>query len=144
MSPTGDPPGFKDDPVYNSNYKKSTTKSTVGEDPEVSSDDDSKPDVPLATISEVFSFAEKTSTKIYIGLGVFFAIISGLALPASIFYFSDVMGDISALAEEGLDPIVDVAYVMMVLGCISLVCETMQCEYTVCGGDCIMMENISP
>jgi ATP-binding cassette subfamily B (MDR/TAP) protein 1 len=130
-TPTSDPPGFKDDEVYNANYKKAATRSTIGEDPEVSSDSDdvNKPDVPLATIAEVFSFAEKTSTKIYIGLGVFFAIVSGCALPASIFYFSDVMGDISALAEEGLDPIIDVAYVMMVLGCISLVCETMQSAF---------------
>ena len=123
---SADPPGFKDDDVYNAKYKKAI----VGETPEVASDrdDESKPEVPLATVAEVFSFAEKTSTKVYLVLGMVFAVFSGLALPASIFYFSDVMGDISALAEEGLDPIINVAYVMMVLGCISLVCETMQCK----------------
>jgi len=116
------PSGFSD----KSNYPK---KKELVNDSEVASDDDKKDDVPLASIAEVFSFAEKTSTKVYIVLGIFFAILSGLALPASIFYFSSVLGDIAALSENGLDPIIEVAYVMMVLGCISLVCETMQSAF---------------
>eukprot|EP00526_Cylindrotheca_closterium_P003410 CAMPEP_0113657424 /NCGR_PEP_ID=MMETSP0017_2-20120614/31035_1 /TAXON_ID=2856 /ORGANISM="Cylindrotheca closterium" /LENGTH=1368 /DNA_ID=CAMNT_0000571343 /DNA_START=232 /DNA_END=4338 /DNA_ORIENTATION=+ /assembly_acc=CAM_ASM_000147 len=121
-------PDFKVDAAYEANYKKAKL-GEVEESQVADEDDKPKAEVPLASVAEVFSFAEKTSTKVYIGLGIFFAILSGLALPASIFYFSDVMGDISALAEEGLDPIINVAYVMMVLGCISLVCETMQSAF---------------
>ena len=86
---------------------------------------------PLATVQEVLSFAETTKTKVYIGLGVFFALVSGSALPASLFYFSSVMGNISAIGEEGLDPVLEIVYVMMVLGVISLISETMQCEYSI-------------
>ena len=63
-------------------------------------------DAPLATISEVFSFAETFRTKLYLVVGLFWAMVAGLALPASIMMFSRVMGDISAIAEEGLDPVV--------------------------------------
>jgi len=109
-----------------------TKENTDGDTPdttEVVSTKVASDEVPLASIAEVFSFAEKTSTKVYLGLGIFFAIISGLALPASIFYFSSILGDISALTEEGLEPIVEIAYVFMILGCISLVCETMQSAF---------------
>ena len=59
---------------------------------------------PLATIGEVFSFVEDTKTKVYIALGFFFAAVAGLALPASLFLFADVLGDVSAVAEQGIDP----------------------------------------
>lgn len=80
---------------------------------------------PLATISEVFSFIPNDKTKLHIACGFFFAVLAGLALPASLFLFADVMGDVSAVAEEGIGPVVEVAYTMMVLGVISLVTETL-------------------
>lgn len=80
---------------------------------------------PLATIGEVFSFVEDTQTKVYLALGFLFATIAGLALPASLFLFADVLGEVSAVAEQGLDPVIEVVYTMMVLGVISLVAETM-------------------
>jgi len=80
----------------------------------------------MATAKEVFSFAETPKTKLYIACGLFFAVISGLALPASIFLFSSVLGDISAIGEEGLEPVLSIVYTMMVLGVISLVSETLQ------------------
>lgn len=98
-------------------------------------EDPERVETPLATISEVFSFAESTKTKVYLALGIFFAICAGLALPASIFYFSSILGDISAIAEEGLDPIVDLVYAMMILGCISLVCETMHSAFLATAGN---------
>ncbi len=85
-------------------------------------------DMPLATLAEVFSFAETTKTKVYIALGLFFAIIAGLAMPASIFYFSRIMGNISAIAEEGIDPVLEIIYALMILGVVSLVSETLQCK----------------
>lgn len=91
-------------------------------------DPETKPDIPLASISEVFSFAETTETKIYIALGIMFSVISGLSLPASIFYFSSILGDISAIQEEGLEPVLGIVYAMMILGCVSLVSETLQCK----------------
>ena len=83
-------------------------------------------DAPLATISEVFSFAETFKTKLYLVVGLFWAMVAGLALPASIMMFSRVMGDISAIAEEGLDPVVKIVYTMMVLGVVSFVSETLE------------------
>ena len=83
-------------------------------------------EMPLATISEVFSFAETTKTKVYIALGLFFSTIAGIALPASIFYFARIMGEISAIAQEGLDPVVNVVYAMMITGVVSLISETLE------------------
>ena len=87
-----------------------------------------KLDMPLATIGEVFSFAETTQTKVFIGLGLFSAAIAGFALPASIFFFASIMGDISAVGEEGLGPVVDVIYALMILGVVSFVSETLKCK----------------
>jgi len=83
-------------------------------------------EMPLATLSEVFSFAETPKTKLYIVLGLFFAMIAGLALPASIFYFARIMGNISAIQEEGLDPILGVVYAMMITGVVALISETLE------------------
>jgi hypothetical protein len=90
--------------------------------------DEKKNETPLATMAEVFSFAETTQTKVYIVLGLFFSVISGVTLPAILFFFSAIMGDISAVGEEGLEPVLGIVYTMMVLGCISLVSETLQCK----------------
>ena len=83
-------------------------------------------DAPLATLSEVFSFAETFKTKLYLALGMFWAVVAGLALPASIMMFSKVMGDVSAIAQEGLDPVLDIVYSMLVLGVVSFVSETLE------------------
>eukprot|EP00980_Cylindrotheca_fusiformis_P004090 scaffold883_cov110-Cylindrotheca_fusiformis.AAC.1 len=84
---------------------------------------------PLASISEVFSFAETPRTKVYIALGVLFSIISGLAVPASLLYFSSIMSDIAAIDANGLDPVLTIVYTMMILGVISFVCETLQTTF---------------
>ena len=52
-------------------------------------EDGQKDNIPLATIGELFSFAESSKTKLYLALGIFFAMIAGCALPASLFYFSE-------------------------------------------------------
>jgi hypothetical protein len=88
-------------------------------------------DMPLATLGEVFSFAETTRTKVYVGLGVFWAMIAGLALPASIFYFARIMGNISAIGEEGLGPVLEIIYALMILGVVSLISETLECKYEI-------------
>ncbi len=99
-------------------------------EPKEGDNDKEKPekemDMPLATIAEVFFFAETTKTKVYIALGLFFAMIAGLAMPASILYFARVMGDISAIGVEGLGPVLEIVYTLMILGVISLFSETLQ------------------
>eukprot|EP00980_Cylindrotheca_fusiformis_P012788 scaffold3136_cov102-Cylindrotheca_fusiformis.AAC.5 len=84
---------------------------------------------PLASISEVFSLAETLRAKVYIALGVLFSILSGLPLPASLFYFSSVFSDISAIGSKGLDPVLTIVYTLLILGVISLVCETLQTAF---------------
>lgn len=74
------------------------------EDASVASKKEESAPSPMATIGEVFSFVEDTKTKVYIACGFFFAAVAGLALPASLFLFADVLGDVSAVAEEGLGP----------------------------------------
>lgn len=96
------------------------------QDGETDEDGKEELDMPLATLGEVFSFAETTKTKVYIGLGAFSAMIAGLALPASIFFFASIMGDISAIGEEGLGPVLEIIYALMILGVISMISETLK------------------
>jgi len=83
-------------------------------------------DAPLATFGEVFSFAETFKTRLYLVIGLFWTVISGLSLPTAIFFFSRAMGEISAIVEEGLDPILYVVYSLMIVGVVALVSETLQ------------------
>lgn len=84
---------------------------------------------PLATVREVFSFAETFQTKLYIAIGLFWAMVAGLAMPASLFFFARVMGNISAIAQEGLHPILKIIYTLMILGVISFVSETLKGKF---------------
>jgi hypothetical protein len=86
-------------------------------------------DGPLATFSEVFSFAETFKTKLYLALGLFWAMVAGLAVPAPLIIYSKAMGDISAIAQEGLKPVVEIVYYMMVLGVISFVSVVLVVKY---------------
>ena len=95
-----------------------TTKNTKQEEEAI--------DAPLASISEVFSFAETFKTKLYLALGLFWAMVAGLAMPASLLIFSKAMADVSAIVQEGLDPVLEIVYSMMVLGVISFVSETLE------------------
>jgi hypothetical protein len=124
-------PSSLDDPEAIEAGKAMVPKGIPELDEEESGKDssDSGSDTPLATIPELFSFAESTKSKVYIAIGVFFSVISGVALPGSVYYFSAILGDIAAIAEEGLDPVVDLVYAMMVLGCISLVSNTLQGKF---------------
>lgn len=81
--------------------------------------------LPMATIGEVFSFVQSGTTKLHIFLGCLSATVAGLALPASLVLFADVLGDVSAISAEGLDPVISVVYTMMVLGVISLFSESL-------------------
>lgn len=102
--------------------KKSAGAATVEADKKA----EAELDTPLATLSEVFSFAESRKTRVYLALGLFWAAVAGLALPISILYFARIMGDISAIGQEGIGPVVDIIYAMMILGVVSLVAETAQ------------------
>jgi len=88
-----------------------------------------EPEKPAATLRETFSFAETTKTKTYIALGLFFAAMSGALMPASVIYFADILGDLSAVQQEGLGPIKDLVFVFMVLGVLGLVAETLMSAF---------------
>eukprot|EP00980_Cylindrotheca_fusiformis_P019676 scaffold6870_cov121-Cylindrotheca_fusiformis.AAC.3 len=107
----------------------SESRTIVGDIEETIVGDIREKGAPLASISEVFSFAETPRTKVYIALGVLFSIIAGLALPAAIFYFSSAFSDISAVKTQGLDPVLNVVYTMMIIGVVSLVFETLQASF---------------
>lgn len=87
-----------------------------------------KEDVPLATVLEVFSFVGSCRTTAYLLLGTLNAIVAGFARPASLLYFSSGLGKISAIQEEGLGPVIEVIYAMMVIGVVSLISETLEGE----------------
>jgi hypothetical protein len=129
-SPSEETPDMVEQPpkMVKKAYELDNTLVDATEEDEVVSDGEKKIAPPLATIAEVLSFAETTRTKVYIGLGLFFSVISGLTLPGSLYYFSSVFSEISAIGEEGLEPILGIVYTMMVLGFISLVSETLQCK----------------
>jgi hypothetical protein len=57
--------------------------------------DSKKPDDPLATWSEVFSFMPNTKTKVYFGTGILVACFSGCIFPAMAFLFSSSFEDLS-------------------------------------------------
>jgi len=88
-------------------------------------------DAPLATFGEVFSFAETFKTRLYLVMGIFWAVIAGLMMPATIYYFSGALRDISAITQEGLDPVLDIVYALMIIGVLSLVSETLQSKWVV-------------
>lgn len=82
--------------------------------------------VPFATFREVFSFVDSVTTISYMLLGGISAIVAGVARPVSLMYFSSGLSDISAVDEEGLGPVVEVVYSMMVLGVVSFISETLE------------------
>jgi ATP-binding cassette subfamily B (MDR/TAP) protein 1 len=88
------------------------------------SKEDPAVDTPLATLGEVFSFAATTKTRLNLVAGVFWAVVAGLALPASLLYFARIMSDISVVAQEGIDAVIEIVYAMMVLGVVSLFSES--------------------
>ena len=109
---------------------KREMRATMQTKDQISEVEKAKPiEMPLATISEVFSFAETPKTKLYIALGLFFSMIAGLALPASIFYFARIMGEISAVEEEGFDPVLGIVYAMMITGVVALISETLESKW---------------
>eukprot|EP00934_Nitzschia_sp_Nitz4_P000886 Nitzschia sp. Nitz4//scaffold281_size24464//5181//15824//NITZ4_008397-RA/size24464-snap-gene-0.2-mRNA-1//-1//CDS//3329545607//886//frame0 len=89
----------------------------------------SEESAPLATISEVFSFAESPQTRMYLVLGSLCACVAGMSLPMMLLYFSRAMGEIAAVLEEGIDPVIDVVYAMVIIGVVCLVTETLQAGF---------------
>jgi hypothetical protein len=41
------------------------------------------------------------------------------------------MGNIAAIGEEGLGPVLEIIYAMMIVGLVSLISETLQSEFLV-------------
>lgn len=65
-------------------------------------EDDKKeqPD-PLASVSDVFSFAQTFQNKLCIGLGIFFAACTGCTFPAMAWIFASSFERLSSVGVEG-------------------------------------------
>ncbi|KAG7355092.1 ABC transporter [Nitzschia inconspicua] len=92
------------------------------------SEEKETPADPLATVQEVYSFVPNTQTKLYIGIGMFFACCSGVVFPAMAWIFSGSFSDLSATTEGGdyMRGIRNLAFSFMVLGVVAFVFMTMQ------------------
>jgi hypothetical protein len=60
-------------------------------------DTEKKAPDPLATVSEVFSFAQTTKVKVCIALGFFCAAVSGCVFPALAWVFADSFEKLSGV-----------------------------------------------
>lgn len=86
------------------------------------------PEKPLATVQEVFFFIPNRRTKIYIGVGLFFACCSGVIFPALAWLFSGSFSDLSASvdSEEYLRIIRNLAFSFMILGVVAFMLMSLQ------------------
>jgi hypothetical protein len=68
--------------------------------------DEKKEADPLASVSEVFSFAQTTRVKVYIGLGFACAFISGCVFPGKryVFFFVILLDIVSPTCSFCLQP----------------------------------------
>ena len=91
---------------------------------------DEKPQ-ELASLTDMFSFAQSPKTKLFIGLAFFFAVGSGCVFPALCFYFANAFEELSAAtdADDFMSSIREVAYTFMVLGAIVLTTMTAQATF---------------
>ncbi|CAB9500444.1 Leptomycin B resistance protein pmd1 [Seminavis robusta] len=83
---------------------------------------------PQASIAEVFSFAKTTKVKLLIVAALLAAIVSGLVLPAFVFYFAEVFEDLGGdpSSDEFLGNIRTMAYSLMILGVIAFTFMSLQ------------------
>ena len=91
--------------------------------------DAEKPPDALATVSEVFTFAQTTKVKLCIALGFFCAAVSGCVFPALAWVFADSFQSLSGIAVEGFDfmkQIRELAYTLLVLGAVAFIFMTLQ------------------
>ena len=100
----------------NDDTSQDNNENRCDDDDEKEKDDDT--DDPLATPLEVFSFMPDLKTKIYFGLGVVCASISGMIFPALAFLFSNSFADLSGdnTGDSFLKTIRELAYSFMILG----------------------------
>ena len=64
--------------------------------------EDKEEEKPLATSAEVFSFIPNFRVKIYIVIGMFSAVVSGVVFPAIAFLFSGSFSDLSGAISKSL------------------------------------------
>ena len=85
----------------------------------------------LATIQEVFSFAETRRTKIYIAIGCMAAVLSGVCFPAMAWLFSSSFSELSAFpsSDDFLQQIRQLVYRFLVLGVVMFVGMTTQATF---------------
>ncbi|CAJ1951172.1 unnamed protein product [Cylindrotheca closterium] len=96
-------------------------------------EDDKKeqPD-PLASVSDVFSFAQTFSNKLCIGLGIFFAACTGCTFPAMAWIFASSFERLSSVGVEGVDYLEQIrtlAFQLLALGGIIFVAMTLSAGF---------------
>jgi len=64
--------------------------------------DEKPPEPPLASLSDICSFIPNVKTKIYLGVGMFFAFLSGCFFPAMAFLFARSFEDLSGAVGTSL------------------------------------------
>ena len=72
----------------------------------------------LATIRQLFSFAESKTTKVYIAIAFLFAVVSGAVMPAMAFYTAQAFEKLSGSpSSDGfMGTVREVCFIFMVLG----------------------------
>jgi len=77
---------------------------------------------PLASVSQVFSFARTRQTKLQLLGAFFFALISGCTFPAMIFYFAQAFEDLARPTESDdfMDTVRSMVYAFLILGVVIL------------------------
>ena len=84
-----------------------------------------KEPVPIASISEVFSFLESGQTKLLFGVGCIASFCSGLVFPALAFLFSNSFSDLSQ-ASNDMSGVNEIAFTFLGLGAFAFVAAVVQ------------------
>jgi hypothetical protein len=94
-----------------------TTRDKEEKPPPPTNDDD-----PLASVKDVFSFAQTTRVKTYVALGMMSAVVSGCVFPAMAWVFSASFTSLTASIEgdDFLRSVRKIAFTLMGLGYVHL------------------------
>jgi hypothetical protein len=100
-----------------------TTTPDKEKKPPTNDDDDD----PLASVKDVFSFAQTTRVKTYVALGMMSAVVSGCVFPAMAWVFSASFASLTASIEgdDFLRSVRTIAFTLMGLGYVRL--DTLLC-----------------
>jgi len=111
--------------------KKNKTTGDAKDDDDKDKDKKEEPD-PLASVSDVFSFAQTFGNKLCLVFGIFFAAITGCTFPAIAWIFASSFEKLSSFGVEGVDyleQIRNLAFQLLALGGIIFVAMTLSAGF---------------